>query len=142
MPLARTGSVRDESTMNHGKHIKVMGKGISALLGDVDRVEEFLSRLVKELGMRMLGSPAIHDVDLDLERMNVVPFMDEGGITGTVVLSTSHIAIHTWPARHVFVLDCFSCRDYPTDVVLSALFRAFGTFTVKVVDVDCDYPDF
>jgi len=127
--------------MNHGKHLKVMGKGIASLLGDTDRVDQFLRHLVQNLGMRMLGEPVIHEVEVDISKLLAVPFEDEGGVTGTAVLSTSHVAIHTWPVRHTFVLDCFSCRDYSTEVLLNALFRAFGTYSCKVVEVDCSYPD-
>ena len=125
--------------MKHGRHLKVMGKGASTLLGDVDAVRTFLEELVVGLGMRALGAPIMHDVPLDLAKMNVEPFEDEGGVTGTVVLSTSHAAVHTWPARHFFIMDVFSCRDFDPAVVVKALHFVFGAFDLKLVEVDCDY---
>lgn len=126
--------------MKHGRHMKVMGKGASPLLGNVDRVRSFLLELVKALGMRPLGEPIIHDVTLDVSKLGIEPFEDEGGVTGTLVLSTSHIAIHTWPIRHFFVLDVFSCRDFDPGLVDLALSLAFGAYRCKSVDVDVDYP--
>lgn len=126
--------------MRHGRHIKVLGRGMSPLLADIDRVRSFVADLVVELGMRPLGEPILHDVVLDLAKLDVLPFSDEGGVTGTVVLSTSHIAIHTWPLRHFFVLDVFSRRDFDPETVERCLSSAFGTFALKVVNVDVDYP--
>lgn len=127
--------------MKHGRHLKAMGKGASSLLGDVDRVRTFLESLVPALGMRALADPVMFDVPIELEKMRVEPFEDEGGVTGTIVLSTSHVAIHTWPARHFFVIDVFSCRDFDPSIVARAVLLAFGAFKVKLVDVDVDYDD-
>jgi S-adenosylmethionine decarboxylase len=122
--------------MVHGRHIKVVGYGVPALLGSVDRVRRFLEELVPALGMRPLGEPILHDVALDLSKMNVVePFEDEGGVTGTVVLSTSHCAIHTWPARSFFILDVFSCRDFNASTVQDHLRQAFEVSTHRTTDV-------
>lgn len=127
--------------MKHGRHVKVFGKSHAATLGDPGRVKRFLNDLVDRLEMRALGQPIIHDVALDLSKMHVEPFEDEGGITGTLVLSTSHIAIHTWPARHFFILDVFSCRDFDSTVIDVALDVFGGARDVKIVEVDVDYPE-
>ena len=62
-------------------------------------------------------------------------------MTGTVVLSTSHVALHTWPVRHFFILDVFSCRDFDPETVERRLLRSFATFGTKLVNVDVDYPE-
>lgn len=119
----------------HGRHIKVVGYGAPALLGSVERVEGFLSKLVPALGMRMLGEPVLHDVALDLSKLDSPIFEDEGGVTGTAVLSTSHCAIHTWPAREFFVLDVYSCRDFDPSLVFAHLKRAFETTALRTTDL-------
>lgn len=93
--------------MGHGRHVKVAGYEAAELLGSIDVVRAFLKALVDALGMRALGEPVMHDVDIDLSKLGGPVFEDEGGVTGTIVLSTSHCAIHTWPAREkpFFVLD-------------------------------------
>ncbi|MEK7108793.1 MAG: S-adenosylmethionine decarboxylase [Patescibacteria group bacterium] len=34
----------------------------------------------------------------------------EGGITGVVIVSESHLTIHTWPEKHYVNLDVFFCN--------------------------------
>ncbi len=123
--------------MGHGRHVKVVGYGSSQLLGSVDTVRSFLIDLVHSLGMRPLGEPVMHDVELDLSKLGVEPFEDEGGVTGTVVLSTSHCAIHTWPAREkpYFVLDVYSCRDFASSTVTSMLEERVGLTSARVTDI-------
>lgn len=119
----------------HGRHIRVVGYGDPAKLGDVDNVERFLKGAVHAVGMRPLAAPQMHDVALDLAKMNVEPFEDEGGVTGVVVLSTSHCSIHTWPLRNYFVFDLYSCRDFNDNKVLRALSSSFGIMNYRVSDL-------
>lgn len=119
----------------HGKHIKVVGYANPDRLGAAFLVEAFLSNVVHALGMRMLGSPQIHDVAIDIQKLSVEPFEDEGGITGVAVLSTSHVSIHTWPLRKFFVLDVYSCRDFEAGVVLDVARTHFDNLNVRVTDL-------
>ncbi len=123
--------------MGHGRHIKIVGYGATSLLGSVDVVRDFLISLVHKLGMRPLGLPQMHDVAIDLSKMNVEPFEDEGGVTGTVVLSTSHCSIHTWPAREkpLFVLDVYSCRDFNAVEVADHASERLGAFAYHATDL-------
>src|SRR5207248_6393284 len=74
--------------MAHGRHIKVLGRGSPALLGDASNVKKTLEDLVDLLGMRLLGQPHMYEVECEIEKMGVEPFEDEGGVTGVCVLST------------------------------------------------------
>ncbi len=129
--------------MRHGRHVKVVGKGASAMLGSANVVSAFLESVVRAVGMTALAPPVTYDVEVQVEKLGREPFEDEGGVTGIVVLSTSHCAIHTWPARHLFIMDLFSCRDFDPTVVLEQLRQHFGTFSVRMTDVSesLDYDD-
>lgn len=118
----------------HGKHIKVVGKGDVAKMGNVGNVKAFLSSLVTALGMRSLKEVAL-DVPIELDKLKATPFEDEGGITGVAVLSTSHCSIHTWPARNHYVMDVYSCRDFRSELVVTELVKFFGEGAMHVSDL-------
>lgn len=121
------------------KHIKILGKGDASLLGDVSVIHNFIMIAIENLGMRPLGLPTIHDVELDIEKLGQEPFEDEGGISiqilGYDTLSTSHLAIHTWPLRDEFHLDIYSCRDFDKDYIDSFITDFFRCYKIKSTDL-------
>lgn len=87
----------------------------AAKLNDTEFLERALLDLVGLMKMEVLDGPRLHKVELD--RVQLETDEDDGGVTGTVVISTSHISIHTWPLRERFSLDIFSCRKFDDDDV-------------------------
>jgi S-adenosylmethionine decarboxylase len=102
---------------------------------DVEAIRSFLQEMVAELGMRCLGSPHMYEVREEICKLGVEPFEDEGGVTGVVVLSTSHCAIHTWPLRLRFVLDVYSCRDFESAPVERVIRKYFAPYKIRLTDV-------
>lgn len=121
--------------MGHGRHIKVLGRGDSALMGSAANVEKMLGSLVDLLGMRMLDRAHMYEVETEIAKLGVEPFEDEGGVTGVAVLSTSHCSIHTWPLRPFFVMDVYSCRDFDALKVEAHLREHLGAYDLQVTDV-------
>jgi S-adenosylmethionine/arginine decarboxylase-like enzyme len=121
--------------MPEGRHIKVLGRGQSSLLGNAGSVEAMLRGLVDLLGMRLLGAPHLYEVETEIAKLGVEPFEDEGGVTGICVLSTSHCSIHTWPLRPYFVMDVYSCRDFEPALVEQHLARSLGAYDLQVTDL-------
>lgn len=121
--------------MPEGRHVKVLGRGASSLLGSAKTVEAMLRELVELLGMRLLGAPHLYEVETEIAKLGVEPFEDEGGVTGICVLSTSHCSIHTWPLRPFFVMDVYSCRDFEPVLVEQHLAKSLGAYDVQVTDV-------
>ena len=121
--------------MPQGRHVKVLGRGTAALLGDGKTVESMLRELIDILGMRILGEPHMYEVETEIAKLGVEPFEDEGGVTGVCVLSTSHCSIHTWPLRPYFVMDVYSCRDFDQTLVEKHLAKKLGAFDVQMTDV-------
>jgi len=119
-------------TATNAKHLKVLGRADAARLGDAAIVRQFVIDLVKQVGMEPIGEPVVHDVPLEIAKLDREPFQDEGGITTQLVgfhtLSTSHVAIHTWPLRQEFHLDLYSCREFDKHVV--------GDFIQEVLHTD------
>lgn len=66
-------------------------------LDDPVLVEEALVAAVRTMGARVLG---IH-----------VHRLSPQGISGIVVISESHLTIHTWPERGEAAVDLFTCGD-------------------------------
>ena len=66
-------------------------------LDDPVLVEEALVAAVRTMGARVLG---IH-----------VHRLSPQGISGIVVISESHLTIHTWPERGEAAIDLFTCGD-------------------------------
>src|SRR5580692_10627045 len=121
--------------MPHGRHVKVLARGTAALLADAKNIEGMLRELIDILGMRILGTPHMYEVETEIAKLGVEPFEDEGGVTGVCVLSTSHCAIHTWPLRPYFVMDVYSCRDFDPSAVEAHLAAKLGAYDVQLTDV-------
>ena len=124
--------------MVEGRHIKIVGRGNEdsvGPMGDVAIIEQFLNTVVQLVGMRPLGPAQMFDVPLQISKMNSVPFDDEGGVTGALVLSTSHCTIHTWPLRKKFVFDLYSCRDFDHKPVAVALVNTFRVAEYFISDL-------
>ena len=78
----------------------------AGLLIDKSLLSELMIKSIEENSMNILDS-SFHK-------------FDEGGITGYVLLSESHVAIHTWPERDNYLtLDIFVC-NYGKDNTESA----------------------
>lgn len=122
--------------MGEGRHIKILGRGAPELMRSVEQLTTLLDELVQLLGMRCLGKPHMYKVEEEITKLGCEPFEDEGGVSGVVVLSTSHCAIHTWPLRSFFVMDIYSCRDFGNlDEVERLLQKRLNAFQLKVTDL-------
>jgi S-adenosylmethionine decarboxylase len=121
--------------MTHGRHIKVIGKGSADRLRNIELVKTMLENLVELLDMRCLGKPHMYEVEEEIAKLNTEPFEDEGGVTGVVVLSTSHCAIHTWPLRSFFIMDIFSCRDFDASLVEPFLKSYLAVSRLRITDL-------
>lgn len=105
-----------------------------------DVVYGFLKRLPDVVGMQRMGLPIVYKV-----RPEDHPDI---GITGTCIIATSHVSIHTFPngqkdgkrkPRNVqrrifkpfFTFDCYSCKDFNPDLVYDELKRAFKPKTIE-----------
>jgi S-adenosylmethionine decarboxylase len=126
------------------KHIKILGRGASPAVLDSDKlVTGLVQASVRSAGMTLLGEPQLHRVELDLRKMNREPFEDEGGISVLGCLSTSHVAIHTWPARGEFHMDLYSCREFDAQAIIQLVRGTLGASELQVTDCSagCDWRD-
>lgn len=85
------------------------------LLNDPEYLQTAVADLVAELGMEILDGPYVKAVPVDTSKL--WSDEDEGGVTVMCMITTSHISIHAWPARHRFSADVFSCKSFDTSKV-------------------------
>jgi len=123
--------------MREGKHIKFQVYGATReKLNDVVPIEKLLLEMVHAAGMRELGVPHVYDIPETLREMDLEPDREEPeGVTGIVVLSTSHVAIHTWPHRGYAVIDLYSCRDFKEGDTVNVVVDALSPKKIMVYDL-------
>lgn len=68
-----------------------------AVLNDLKKVEEFMVKAALEAGAEV--------------REFVFHKFSPQGVSGVVVISESHLAIHTWPELGYAAVDVFTCGD-------------------------------
>jgi len=100
----------------------------SERLGDVDFLRTAFLDLVAGVGMEILVPPVFKVVPLTPENASS-DLEDDGGVTGTCIITTSHISIHTWPLRSRFALDVFSCKEFNSEAVSGFLMDRFNVKT-------------
>ena len=71
-----------------------------AALRDEGKVRSILDGLIADLGLKSVGS-VWHK------------FEGEGGVTGLVALTESHIACHTYPEHGIATFNLYCCRTRP-----------------------------
>ena len=65
------------------------------ILDDVDRIHSFMRQAAERIGATVLGS-SFHR------------FAPQG-VSGTVVISESHLSVHTWPEYGYVAVDIYTC---------------------------------
>ena len=90
-----------------------------ATLDDAVLVERCLVDAVRAMGAKILG---IH-----------IHRLSPQGVSGVVVISESHLTIHTWPERGEAAVDLFTCGDATrARTAVEALAKALGASRSRV----------
>lgn len=85
------------------------------LMEDKKKISNILNKCVKLVDMNKLTEPKIVDgADYD------------AGVTGFVVIETSHIAIHTHSDRKKINMDLYSCKDFNPNIVREFVVEQFN----------------
>jgi S-adenosylmethionine decarboxylase len=116
---------KEERYLNQlGRHILAEVYGCPAdILNDVKKIEEVLVNAALEAGAEI--------------REVVFHKFSPQGVSGVVVISESHLAIHTWPELGYAALDVFTCGDRvdPWDAV-NYITRHFEAQNMTATEVD------
>jgi S-adenosylmethionine decarboxylase len=92
-------------------------------LRDAGRLREVFARAVAELSLRVVGEPQWHT------------FPGEGGVTGLLMLTESHLACHTYPEFGVATFNLYCCRERPAWAWDERLRELIGAREVRVRSV-------
>lgn len=103
-------------------------------LDDVVYVQTFLERLIHDIGMKILSGPAAIHVPVDPSVVDQ-PHLDDGGLTVQYVISTSHVAFHSWPAQSRFRLVVDSCQNFEAENVIAMVQAYFPVKGESVQDI-------
>jgi S-adenosylmethionine decarboxylase len=98
-----------------------------AVLRDENAIRAVMSSVIADLGLRSIGS-VWHK------------FEGEGGVTGLVALTESHLACHTYPEHKVATFNLYCCRTRPEWDWDTNLKIALGASNVTVTKIDRGSP--
>ena len=105
--------------------IEATGCNAAALRCETD-VRSVMDAVIADLGLISIGS-IWHK------------FEGEGGVTGMVALTESHLACHTYPEYGIATFNLYCCRTRPEWNWESELITRLGADSVRVVKVDRGY---
>jgi S-adenosylmethionine decarboxylase len=106
-----------------GKHVIAELYGCSAeIINNQELVEDFMLEAV-ELSGATIVKPVFHK-------------FSPHGVSGMVVVSESHFAIHTWPEYGYCALDIFTCGNLINNqIALDHLKNKFQATNISVVEM-------
>lgn len=70
-------------------------------LRDVEKLRAVFAAIISDLQLKTIGDGAWHK------------FPGEGGVTGLVMLTESHLACHTYPEHNSATFNLYCCRERP-----------------------------
>jgi spermidine synthase len=95
------------------RHLVVDAFGCSAAaLDDVNLLSHLLTEAAKRVGVQVLHS-YFHR-------------FQPQGVTGAMVISTSHLAIHTWPENRYAAFDIFTCGEGDVRAAAESVLECLG----------------
>jgi S-adenosylmethionine/arginine decarboxylase-like enzyme len=111
---------------NH-KHF-ILNAIVTNPINDETSCNNWLTELVEIVNMDILIPP--HSKYCDIP--------GNEGVTGTVVITTSHMSIHIWPQQpepHIR-MDVYSCKDFDVKKVLEFVNKTMGMVDYDYVLID------
>lgn len=117
-------------TINHLNHKHVLFKAKLSNPPTTElQVHRWIEAIVPEIGMEFFMGPYCKKSDLEGNK----------GITGIAVITTSHIALHTFDnddGTADLQLDVYSCKCFDKKVVMDSLKILYGASEFQIVEID------
>ena len=92
------------------KHLIIRAE-VNSPISTEKEIKKWLRNVVKKIDMKIIKGPYASYVTKDGNR----------GITGVVMIETSHIAIHVWDEERPALVQCdvYSCDEFSSNEVLA-----------------------
>ncbi len=118
----------DYELYTNGTHLMCEFSGCDArIIGDVDAVRDILFKAATEAKAEIM--------EVSFHR-----FFPQG-VSGVVVISESHLSIHSWPEYGYAAVDIYTCGDHTDpEAALQYCARAFGATATDIVKVNRGLP--
>jgi len=87
-------------------------------------LQDVFARIISDLGLKTLGVPAWHK------------FGGEGGVTGLIMLTESHLACHTYPEYKTATFNLYCCRSRPEWNWEENLKEMLSALEVKITKIE------
>lgn len=94
------------------------------LLRDETLLRAIFSRIISDLGLKTIKEPLWHK------------FGGEGGVTGLLMLTESHLACHTYPEHRIATFNLYCCRTRPEWNWEENLKEMLGATEVKITKIE------
>lgn len=95
----------------------------AAALRDEAALQTIMSRVIDDLGLQTVGE-VWHK------------FAGEGGVTGLIALTESHLACHTYPEHGIATFNLYCCRTRPEWDWEANLKNALGALNVSITKIE------
>ncbi|AVQ14018.1 S-adenosylmethionine decarboxylase proenzyme [Leptospira santarosai] len=110
--------------------MNALGKHVIAEFYDCDYETINNHELVEDIMLKSVDLSGATTIKSVFHRFN--PY----GVSGVVVVSESHFAIHTWPEYGYCAVDVFTCGDLiDNQAALDYLKEKFGSKNISVVEM-------
>ena len=105
-----------------GFHFIVEASGCSPVISQVDRLQEILVEAAKRANTQV-WSVSFHRFPPD-------------GVSGVVVISESHLSIHTWPEVGYMALDIYTCgEESKPQIAVDYVLEQIGANHTHITDI-------
>ena len=97
-------------------------------LVDREHISSTFSAIPTLVEMQQVSPTLIYDI--------ITSDPADDGMSGFIVIATSHLAFHAWPEFNMLNFDLFSCEPYDEDAVIAFLQEKFEPTQVEINHVN------
>lgn len=102
-------------------------------LDDMEWIRRGLVEMAEWLGVEIANGPTV----VSFKESSGKP---ESGLSGFAIITTSHLAIHTWPETGYICVDVSSCKPFYPEIIKEAVVKFFQIREIVYYKVDDERP--